>query len=432
VNPKTNVLIFPCGSENAMDIFDSLKYNIHFQLFGATSQHDHSQMIFPNDNLFIGDLYITQPNFLEELNKLIKLFRIEYIIPTHDTIAMYLAKNRENISAYLICSPYETARVAENKNLTYNELKDAEYYPRIFSATDFDIPYPVFVKPFVGAGGKGAFQIKNKEELESALEKKSDLLICEYLPGKEYTVDCFTNKNRELLFFGARTRERVTMGITFHSERAEPNPDFEIIANDLNRRFIFSGSWFFQVKENEFGKIKLLEFSVRHAGTMAFFRQLGVNFAALSLFDAMGYDVKVLFNDYPIILDRRLQNSYKFIFEYNTIYIDFDDTIIINDKVNTSIIKFLFQSKNANKKIILLTKHIFDIRKSMRKYHICSSLFDSIVIVETEKEKADYVIEKKSIFIDNYFPERISVMKKCKIPVFDVDSVELLIDASQV
>ena len=38
---------------------------------------------------------------------------------------------------------------------------------------------------------------------------------------------------------------------------------------------------------------------------------LGVNFAQLSLFDMMGYDVEIIRNNYEIQIDRALYASYK-------------------------------------------------------------------------------------------------------------------------
>lgn len=427
---KVNVLIFPAGSENGIDIYDSLKYNIHFNVYGASGKSDHAEFIYPKENLFLGDLYITKKNFIFEFNKVIEKFNIDYIIPTHDTIALFLMKHCISINAKIVCSPYETARIAENKKLTFKALKDYYFYPKVYLKSSEVVKYPVFLKPFVGAGGKNTHIANDKDELKNILKSNSNLLITEYLPGLEYTVDCFTDKNGELLFVGPRTRERINIGITFHSTRAEYNPEFKNIAKELNNKFKLCGAWFFQVKEDEFKNLKLMEFSVRQAGTMAFYRQLGVNFAALSVFDAMGYDVKIIFNDYKLTLDRCLKNSYKFEYEYNKLYIDFDDTLIVNGCVNTALIKLIYQCINSGKKIILLTKHAYVLEETLKKYRISKDLFDEIIIIEPDKKKADYIENSKAVFVDNYFPERISVKKKCNIPVFDVDAVECLIDSS--
>ena len=96
-----------------------------------------------------------------------------------------------------------------------------------------------------------------------------------------------------------------------------------------------------------------MEFSTRPAGTMAFYRQLGINFALLSLFDFMNYDLDILFNNYNLTLDRGTETLYKFDYQYDTIYLDYDDTLIVNDKVNSDIIKLIYQAHNKNIKVIL-------------------------------------------------------------------------------
>lgn len=430
MNKKAKVLIFPAGSENALDIYESLKYNLHFIVFGASGKKDHAAFIYPKDKLYIGDLDITQNGFLDEFNKVLDQYMIDYVIPTHDEIALFLTENESEINATLVCSPYETARIAVNKKLSFEALREFPFIPKIYQRVDEITKYPVFLKPYVGAGGKGTYLVENGDELEQILSNNSNLLICEYLPGKEFTIDCFTNKKGDLLFFGPRTRERITMGLTFHSERVECNHEFGEIARAINAKFKIRGTWFFQVKEDEGGHLKFMEFAVRQAGTMTFYRQLGINFAALSLFDFMDYDVKVLFNDYKLTLDRSLQNCYHLDHDYDKVYIDFDDTLIVGDQVNTILMKFIYQCVNSNKQVILISKHTDDLEESFKRYRINRELFDEIILVEDLKNKADYISASKAVFIDNHFPERVAVSEKCKIPVFDVDAVECLIDSS--
>lgn len=42
----------------------------------------------------------------------------------------------------------------------------------------------------------------------------NDYVICEYLRGEEYTVDCLTDRNGRLLFISPRSRERILAGIS--------------------------------------------------------------------------------------------------------------------------------------------------------------------------------------------------------------------------
>ena len=97
--------------------------------------------------------------------------------------------------------------------------------------------------------------------------------------------------------------------------------------------------------------------------------------------------------------------------------------------VNTMLMRLIYQCINLNKEVILLTKHAYDLNKSLAKYRINSDLFDDIILVEPDKLKADYIDEVNAVFIDNHFPERLSVKEKCNIPVFDVDAIECLINS---
>ena len=427
---KKNVLVFPAGSQNGLDIYRAIKNNIHFSVFGLSGIDDHARFIYEKNHIEISKkYYISNENFLNHLNELITRWNISFIIPTHDSIAVYLLKNAVYINATIVCSPLETTLIAEDKSKMFDELKNESYFPNVYKVDSEEIHFPVFLKPNISAGGKGTCLINNRTELNATINStiNKDYLLYEYLPGKEITVDCFTDKNGDLLFVGPRTRERITQGISYRSRRVETNDEIFEIANSLNRHFTFRGLWYFQLKEDSTGHYKFMEFSVRHAGTMSFYRQLGVNFPLLSLFDFMGYNVSIMVNDFNLILDRAIETKYLIDYNYNVIYVDFDDTIIVNNKVNLELIKFLYSSLNNNKRIILLTKHEKDITNSLLKYKICREIFSEIIIIDPNKQKYEYIDTIDAIFIDNYFPERQSVYKHCHIPVFDVDAIECLI-----
>ena len=53
-------------------------------------------------------------------------------------------------------------------------------------------------------------------------------------------------------------------------------------------------------------------------------------------------------------------------------------------------------------------------------------------VLEKKQLKSDYIKRENSIFIDNYFKERLEVKEKLGIPVFDVDAIECLIDDSKI
>jgi hypothetical protein len=264
--------------------------------------------------------------------------------------------------------------------------------------------------------------------LEKILGEQPDLVVSEFLPGEELSVDCFTDRHRSLRFVGPRTRQRVTVGISYESESVPLSKEIEEIANTLNNRLELRGAWFFQIKRDKAGEWKLLEFATRQASTMGLFRQLGINFALLSLFDAMELEVEIVPNRMKAILSRSLKNRYKLDFKFKKVFLDFDETLVIENRVNTLAIAFVYQCINQNITVVLLTKHRHDIATSLKHYSIDPSLFEDIVVLKENDEKYMFIDSGEAIFIDNYFNDRMKVSRHCKIPVFDVDAIESLIN----
>lgn len=421
---KKRVLVFPCGSEIGLEINRALANDIHFELFGASSLPDHGKFVYKN--YIEGIPYITDKNFLSDLISICEKYKIDFIVPAMDSVILELAKHIDKIPATIIMSPAETCNLACSKGKTYEKLKNAINCPKTYSLSE-DIEFPVFIKPDFGYGSVGAKKVNSKEELVAEYNKNQNIIISEYLPGDEYTIDCFTDRNGKLLFVGGRQRARIKSGISVNSYPVN-NSEFEKIANKINNKINFRGMWFFQLKQNKNGEFTLLEIAPRIAGTMGMYRGLGVNFIQLALYDAMEYDVSIIKNNFEIEIDRALFGRYKHNINYDTVYIDFDDTILFGDKVNTDAIKFLYQAKNESKKIILITKHFSDVKETLSRFCISHNLFDEIVHLKKEDEKSNYIKCKNAIFIDDSFSERKKILENHKIPVFGIDAIETLFD----
>ena len=173
-----------------------------------------------------------------------------------------------------------------------------------------------------------------------------------------------------------------------------------------------------------------MEFSVRQAGTMSYYRQLGVNFAALSLFDLMGEPVRVICNDLDMLLDRGTETLYRISYDYDTLYLTLEDTLIVNNQVNTDLMQLIYQSINRNIKVVLLTTHMHDLEASLAAHKLHTAMFDEIILLEPNSPKADYIKHERAIFVGHDFADRQNVHSVCAIPVFDLDAVECLIDKS--
>jgi len=424
-----NVLVFPCGSEIGLEVNRALKNSKHFKLYGASSVNDHGKYVYKN---YIPNIpFIDSINFIDDINKVIKEHSIDFIIPAHDSAVLTMAENKALLNAEVLTSCVLTCRICRSKRKTYEVFDNLVSVPYLWnryylSCLSEISKFPVFLKPDVGQGSKGTCLAHSKEEVAFYLKKDPSLLILEYLPGKEYTVDCFTDRNGELLFYEGRERARICNGISMNSIPVN-DVRFKTMAETINTTLSFQGAWFYQVKERNNGDLVLMEIAPRIAGTSTLFRANGVNFIQLSLFDMMGVKVSILKNDLNVEIDRALYANFSINKKYDYVYIDFDDTIIVNGLVNAYIIKFIYQSKNKGKKVILLSKHKSDIKSSLEKYSISESLFDNIIILKDFEKKSSFITNLNSIFVDDSFSERKDVFDTVGIPVFDIDAVEELV-----
>jgi hypothetical protein len=424
---KLNILVFPCGSEIGLEIHRSLKYSMHVHVIGGNSVDDHGKFVYEE---YIGHLpFIDSEEIIPSLQKIVRDYEIDAIYPTMDKVIYKLKMHENEIGCKVISSPAKTTEICVSKQKTYQTIGHRIRVPNVYHDISSLENFPVFVKPDVGYGSRGVFLAKNREQLEFFLRDKQqdEYVILEYLPGEEYTVDCFTDRHGQLRFVGPRIRKRISNGISVNTIPVyEGREEFEKIAAELNQMLEFRGAWFFQVKRTDSGELAVMEIAARLGGSSGLYRAKGVNFALLSVFDAFDYDVKILENPYRIELDRALENKYKMDYSYQYVYVDFDDCLIVDGKVNTELIKFLYQAFNEGKKLILLTKHADDLQRNLNKYRL-SSLFDEIIHIEKDHPKSQYISHKSSIFIDDSFAERQEVAQNAGIPVFAPDMIEVLL-----
>ena len=425
---KHNILVFPCGSEIGLEIYRSLNWSTHFNVIGGSSVDDHGKFVFKQ---YIGDLpFVDESNFISRLNEVVKSNNIEFIFPAHDSVLLKLAQAvaENKLSCQLVAPHVTTCEITRSKLKTYKLFHDLIPTPKIYMNVQAIHPQdlPIFLKPEIGQGSKGTHIARTLEDIEYYTQNDPTLLLLEYLPGKEYTVDCFTNKDGQLLFCEGRERRRIQNGISVCSEHIKDSR-FQKLAKKINKKLKLRGVWFFQVKENAESQLVLLEIAPSVAGTMGLTRCRGVNLALLTLFDAMGQDVNIFENSYNLVIDRALESTYTHDIQYDNVYLDLDDLLIFDGRVNPQVMAFVFQCVNKGITLHLLTKHKKNLEQTL-KVHKLLGIFDEVICVKSKEEKYLSITERNSIFIDDSFAERKKVYEACDIPVFDTHMIESLIE----
>jgi len=418
-----NVLIFPASTEIGLEIFNSLRYCKEVNIFGAGDDSSrHGRMIYPEYYLLPN---INEEGWLAELVLLCERLAIDYIFPAYDDVIVALMEHQQYIPAAVISSPKQTCRITRSKLETYRRLRKVMRVPRIYEDAESITDFPLLVKPDKGQGSFGVTRVDSREELITAIRTVPEPLVCEYLPGTEYTVDCFSDREYGVLFAKARVRCRTRNGISVNTV-TEDLEEVQEIAEKIGATLGLRGAWFFQLKRDQEDRLALLEVAPRIAGSMAAHRVMGVNFPLLSIFEHERLPLKVLLNQGTIELDRSLCNRYRHEIEFDTMYVDLDDTLIFKEEVNTDLIKLIFQCINRGKKVKLITRHRLDVECTLARFKL-SGLFDQVIHLLPGMPKSAYIHEPSAILVDDSFSERLEVATVRKIPTFDCSMIETLI-----
>lgn len=383
---RKKILVIPCSTQIGVEVYESIKYNKHFELFG--SSHNDSDLLFERFTKINSP--INTEDFNLELQSIISNYNIDIIIPAHDEYN-YVLQNNVDFSKLIPNSNPINANICRFKSVTYDFLSEDEnckyFIPEYFVLKD------KFIKPNKGQGSRNVFHIDG------------EYVICNYLSGNEYTVDCFSDSKNELIYVNSRERKVILSGI---SEETKIINDDKIIkiAHEINNKFKFSGTWFFQLKKDEKGDYYLMEVANRIAGASNINRLNGVNLTLLSIYQHLNYGIVLTKQK---LVDSIKRKKPKYNLQYDKIYLDYDDTYIyVKDIID-----------KLNKNIVIITR-------SVKKIDIDYP----IIYVNDGQTKSEIINEVgvlNSIFIDDSHKERLDVLLNCKIPVISLEEVKFLL-----
>jgi carbamoyl-phosphate synthase large subunit len=418
------VLIFPGATEIALEIREALVWCKEVELFSAgASVSNHAPFVFAHHFIVPA---VTQPGWQTELQRVIAREGITHIFPAHDDALLALAENAANFTAKVVTSPLETCRIARSKSATLRHLETIVPTPRLYRMASEILHYPVFLKPDRGQGAQGTALGRNRIEVERLLAEQPDRIVIEHLPGEEFTIDCFSDRERGLLFAGARSRRRIRSGIAMDSHSVD-QPEFSDYARRIAQALPLHGAWFFQLKRDRDQVLKLLEVAPRIAGTSALTRARGVNLPLLSVYEAERLPVSLRPATHTVEIDRALRNRYRHNLSYGTIYVDFDDTLVVKGRIHHDLIKLLYQALDRGVRLVLITRHAGDLPVALRRHRL-DSLFDEIFHLRAQEPKAHFIRDESGIFIDDSFNERRLVHEQTGIAVFSPAMIDSLLD----
>ena len=420
------ILIWPGFSVVGLEIAEQLRFMKDVQIFSGTSEIHH-----PLSEMFAGVVEV--PSLKTSLVLPDARVLEDYVVfPAHDYVLDYICSNSNQIN--WIGSNRETIQLTRNKKTMYEFLDEnlSDISPLTFkSRAEAELNFPFYAKPIAGYGSIGHHLVESSGELDLLSISEESHVLMEVLNGEEFTIECFSSAEGELIHSRARRRLRVRMGtsLSFEAPSAEINAILESFANDINNSLKLNGPWYFQVKAR--GALqhdnKVLEVSTRLPGSSVWSRANGVNLAEIAIWNYRMKDVKAIENTSEVLLERDLASKMMLKQSFDHVYVDLDDTILINGRVNHWGIAFIIQEKNKGKEIHLISKSLAPDIIAVLSAHQILGLFDSISHLTVSDSKSLYIKHKSSIFIDDSFTERHQIIEQLGIPCFGPDIFQLMV-----
>lgn len=244
--------------------------------------------------------------FIPTLLEICEKEGIDVILPQVTAELYHLAKHKkdfEKIGTNVAVSDYEAIKLANNKHELMNIAKKIGVpYPKFHLVKTWSVlekvaekvGFPFVVKPPMASGMRGLRIVYKRidrkemffnqkpdsskvtmEELYNILgDEFPELLVVEYLPGKEYSVDILSNEDVYTVI--PRRREVIRTGITFVGtvEKRDDIIEFsEMLTEKIGLRYAHG----LQFKENSEGVPKVIESNPRIQGTMVLSTIAGAN-----------------------------------------------------------------------------------------------------------------------------------------------------------
>lgn len=282
----------------------------------------------------------SDPSYIDSLLHICDKEKIDILLPIMSAELNAIAANRErfsNIGVTVSVSSLHALEIANNKRNLFDFMREheipcAQYY-EIKSCEELRqyagmIGYPekrVCVKAQEGSGSRG-FRILSEtssrfetflhekpsagvvtlSEMINILEEPAvfpELLVMEYLPGAEYSVDLLADQGRVLIAC-CRKSLRMENSIMLEAEIVE-NPSALALCTKVCEELKLDGNIGFDLRERSDGMPIIMECNPRITAGIPFFSMAGVNLPYLCVKKLLGEEIPKTTPTYGKIIRRR-------------------------------------------------------------------------------------------------------------------------------
>jgi carbamoyl-phosphate synthase large subunit len=249
---------------------------------------------------YLADAYavlppISDPQFFARALEVIEREQVSLILPTSGfDILVYSQRRAELEQRGVVVAMSDYSAIENCVDKWRFHLLVHERFP--VPSTTLDpkkcLNFPCFVKPVRGKGSRGIALCRDAAELAGHVAVRQDLLIQEYLPGEEYTIDVLSDLKGRPLVAVPRARLATKEGISVKGKVVH-EPYMQQLCLELADFLRLKGPTCMQMKRAADGTCKFLEVNPRMGGGTIFATLAGVNFAMLLVALARGETVHI-------------------------------------------------------------------------------------------------------------------------------------------
>jgi len=232
-------------------------------------------------------------DFVDDVRRRCRIEGIDVVVPTVDSELLPLAEHRAafaDAGVRLAVTGVEPLRDTLDKAALAGRCAGAVHIPRtVLLTADLDLTtwtYPVIVKPRRGSGSRGVFTVDSAVAL-AQLPPDDALMVQEYLPGEEYSLDVIADLGSRVISVVPRSRLRVDSGVSV-AGRTLHDPELDDLARGVVAALGLTLVANVQCRRDRDGRPALLEVNPRFPGAMPLTIHSGVDMPRLCLDAVLG------------------------------------------------------------------------------------------------------------------------------------------------
>lgn len=302
-----NILITSVGSRNKIVQYFKKELGKSGKVI-VTDMSDLAPAIYDADKFYLVPK-IDSPNYIDKLLEICKKEKIDCLFALIDPELSLISKNTEKfikIGTTPLISSYESVELAFDKYkmfkyLESNGFKTAKTYidkSTFYKDLDNDeISFPVFVKPIKGSASINISKVSTKEEIELLFSLYNDLIIQEFMDGKEIGADVYIDPiSKKVVSIFTKEKIKMRAGETDKARSFKDEKLFQLI-----KQVVEKIGYVYMIDMDIFkinGEYYISEINPRFGGGYPHAYESGVNFPKLIVNSMNGIENKINIGNY--------------------------------------------------------------------------------------------------------------------------------------